>query len=118
MTDSIPQIRPARKEDNAEVARIIRDVMTEFGAVGRNYSISDPEVSAMYEAYPAPEAAFFVIEQDGRILGCGGMGRCAVRSRLGRSVPEDQTRVAGFGLGLCAGHRDCEAVSGGRHRAC
>jgi putative acetyltransferase len=28
----------------------------------------------MCEAYPAPEAAFYVVERDGRVLGCGGMG--------------------------------------------
>ncbi len=63
--------------DNPAVATIIRQVMTEFGAVGSDYSISDPEVDAMYEAYPAPRAAFFVIEHEGRVLGCGGMGPLA-----------------------------------------
>lgn len=28
----------------------------------------------MFEAYPAPEAVLFVVERDGRVLGCGGMG--------------------------------------------
>jgi len=67
-------IRPAKKEDNPAIAEIIRQVMTEFGAVGRDYSISDPEVDAMYEAYPAPVATFYVLEKDGHVLGCGGMG--------------------------------------------
>lgn len=67
-------IRPARKEDNPAVAEIIRTVMTEFGAVGCNYSISDPEVDAMFEAYPSPGSAFFVVEKESHILGCGGMG--------------------------------------------
>ena len=67
-------IRPIRPGDNAAVAAIIRDVMTEFGAVGGNYSISDPEVDAMFEAYPPPAAAFFVVERGGRVLGCGGIG--------------------------------------------
>ena len=70
-------IRPIRASDNAAVACIVRSVMTEFGAVGENYSISDPEVDAMFEAYPAPGAAFFVVERAGRILGCGGMGPLA-----------------------------------------
>lgn len=70
-------IRPIRRGDNAAVAGIIRDVMTEFDAVGRNYSISDPEVDAMFEAYPPPDAALFVVEQAGRVLGCGGMGPLA-----------------------------------------
>ena len=67
-------IRPIRARDDADVAAIIRQVMTEFGAVGCNFSISDPEVDSMHAAYPAPAAAFFVVERDGRVLGCGGMG--------------------------------------------
>ena len=67
-------IRPIRREDNAAVANIIRDVMTEFGAVGKGYSIEDPEVDSMYEAYPAPHSVFYVVERNGEILGCGGMG--------------------------------------------
>jgi len=72
-----PRIRPIRQADNAIVAHIIREVMTEFGAVGCNTSISDPEVDAMYEAYAAPGAEFYVVETDGRVLGCGGMGPLA-----------------------------------------
>jgi putative acetyltransferase len=70
-------VRRIRKSDNPAVARIIRAVMTEFGAVGCDYSISDPEVDAMFEAYPPPRAAFFVIEKGGEVLGCGGMGPLA-----------------------------------------
>lgn len=70
-------IRPIRRKDNPAVARIIRQVMTEYGAVGADYSIADPEVDAMYEAYPSPGSTFFVIEHRGRITGCGGMGPLA-----------------------------------------
>lgn len=66
-------IRPIQKEDNPAVADIIRRVMTEFGAVGCDYSISDPEVDAMYQAYRAPQATFYVIESEDQLLGCGGM---------------------------------------------
>lgn len=66
------RIRPMRRKDNPAVARIIRSVMTEFGAVGRGYSIQDPEVDTMFEAYPAPGAAFFVVERNRKVLGCGG----------------------------------------------
>lgn len=68
-------IRPIAQSDNQVVAGIIRAVMTEFGAVGDNYSIADAEVDNMFEAYPAPESAFFVVESSkGAVLGCGGMG--------------------------------------------
>jgi putative acetyltransferase len=67
-------IRPIRSSDNVAVAHIIRHVMTEFGAVGCGFSINDPEVDAMYEAYLPPESAFFVVESKAKVLGCGGMG--------------------------------------------
>jgi putative acetyltransferase len=66
-------IRPIRVADNPAVAGIIRQVMTEFGATGCGYSIGDAEVDAMFEAYPAPAAAFFVVERAGKVLGCGGV---------------------------------------------
>jgi len=68
------RIRPIRQADNPAVARIIRQVMTEYGAVGCGFSINDAEVDAMHEAYPAPGSAFFVVERKRKILGCGGMG--------------------------------------------
>ena len=68
------RIRPIGPADDPAVAALIREVMTEFGAVGCGYSIEDPEVDMMSAAYPSPRAAFFVVEQDGQVLGCGGMG--------------------------------------------
>jgi putative acetyltransferase len=65
-------LRRIRREDDPAVAAIIRAVMTEFGAVGEGYSIEDPEVDAMFDAYQQPRAAFWVVESDGEILGCGG----------------------------------------------
>ncbi len=66
------RLRPMRRGDNPAVARIIRDVMTEYGAVGCGYSIQDPEVDSMFESYPAPRAGFFVLEKQCVLLGCGG----------------------------------------------
>ncbi|MFT5098899.1 MAG: putative acetyltransferase [Planctomycetaceae bacterium] len=71
------EIRPIRKADNPNVARIIRDVMTEFGAVGQGYSINDPEVDEMYGAYPKPHSVFYVVTRDKEVLGCGGIGPLA-----------------------------------------
>jgi putative acetyltransferase len=68
-------LRRIAKDDNPAVARVIRDVMTEFDAVGCGYSIEDPEVDDMYGYYQGDRTAFFVIEKDSRILGCAGVGR-------------------------------------------
>lgn len=68
-------IRPIELRDNPKVARLIREVMTEFQAVGEGYSIMDSEVDQMFDAYNNDQSAFFVITQnDESILGCGGIG--------------------------------------------
>jgi putative acetyltransferase len=72
--DAAFNIRPVRPSDNPAVARIIRQVMTEYDAVGCGFSINDPEVDSIYEAYPHPRWAFFVVEKQKRVLGCGGTG--------------------------------------------
>lgn len=61
-----------RASDNSAVAAIIRQVMTEFGAVGCGYSINDPEVDDMFSAYDSARAAFYVVEKNGAVLGCAG----------------------------------------------
>jgi len=67
-------IRPIAENDNAVIAEIIRLVMTEFDAVGCGYSINDSEVDDMYSAYAPEGSAFYVVELNGRIMGCGGFG--------------------------------------------
>lgn len=71
------EIRPIQKEDEEQVARVIRSVMTEFGAVGEGYSIMDPEVDRMFDMYQAPGAAFYVVARGSEILGCGGVAALA-----------------------------------------
>lgn len=70
-------IRPIEKKDNMAVSKLIRTVMTEFGAVGEGYSIMDAELDDMYSAYAKSEAAFYVIEKDGNVMGCGGIAPLA-----------------------------------------
>lgn len=70
------KIRPIKKEDESEVAKLIRQVMSEYDCVGEGYSIEDPEVDHMYDAYNSDRAVFYVIEnRSGEIAGCGGMGQ-------------------------------------------
>lgn len=68
------QIRLIEPHDNAAIAGIIRQVMSEFQAVGCGYSINDAEVDDMHTAYSAERTAFYVVTRNDRILGCGGFG--------------------------------------------
>lgn len=66
-------IRKIQASDNERVADIIREVMTEFGAVGEGYSIEDPEVDSMFQAYSNTRSAFYVVEHEKVVVGCGGI---------------------------------------------
>jgi putative acetyltransferase len=66
-------IRPIAAADDAAVARIIRTVMPEFGAVGDGFAINDPEVDWMSRAYSEPRCSYFVIERDGEVVGGAGV---------------------------------------------
>src|SRR5262245_22286863 len=68
-------IREIGPKDNAAVAAIIREVMTGLGAVGPGYSINDPEVDAMCEAYNKPRSKYFVVvDEVGVAVGGAGIG--------------------------------------------
>ena len=66
-------IRPIDARDDAAVAAIIRRVMPEFGADGPGFALHDPEVDRMAASYARPRAAYFVVEEDGRVLGGAGI---------------------------------------------
>ncbi|RKZ15573.1 GNAT family N-acetyltransferase [bacterium] len=68
------RLRPIRDSDDPEVSRIIREVMTEFAAVGEGFSIEDAEVGSMTRSYAAGRAAYYVIDDGGKVLGGAGIG--------------------------------------------
>ncbi len=98
------QIRPVRRSDNSAVAAIIREVMTEFGAVGCGFSINDSEVDDMYGAYRGRGHAFYVVTVDGAILGCAGIaplsGGAADTCELRKMYFLPQLRGKGAGAAL------------------
>ena len=74
------ELRRLRKSDNAAIAELIRQVMTEFAAVGEGYSIGDAEVQDMYGNYRPADSCYLVIEQTGtrpQIQGGGGIAPLA-----------------------------------------
>lgn len=112
-------VRPIRAGDDAAMAAIIREVMTEHSCTGDGFAIHDSEVATMTASYAAADAAYYVIERDGVVLGGGGFARlegtaadaaiCELRKMyfrpecrghgLGHTVLElllDEMRAAGY----------------------
>jgi putative acetyltransferase len=71
------ELRPIEPRDDAAVAAIVREVMTEHGASGPGFAIHDPEVGGMSAAYASSRAGYLVVEQDGVMLGGGGFAPLA-----------------------------------------
>jgi putative acetyltransferase len=69
-------IRPVKRPDRAGVGKLIRTVMSEFGASGPGYASSDPELLDMHASYNAhgTRAAYWVVVhgEPGRVVGGGG----------------------------------------------
>lgn len=70
-------VRPLRRADQADMARLIRDALAEFGAVGRGFSSEDVELGALHRAYAGSGASYFVAERDGELLAGGGVAPLA-----------------------------------------
>lgn len=66
-------LRPIEARDAIQMAKLIREVMPEFGASGPGFAIQDPEVDHMDLAYQKPGHAYFVVDKNGEILGGAGV---------------------------------------------
>lgn len=68
-------IRQISSQDNPQMANVIRTVMPEFGAGGQGFAIHDKEVDDLHAAYNNARAAYFVCEEQGKIIGGGGVAQ-------------------------------------------
>lgn len=70
-------IREVREEDNAALAKAIRQVLINIGVPKVGTAYADPELDFMYQAYQTTRSAYFVIEEDGVVLGGAGIAPLA-----------------------------------------
>lgn len=66
-------IRAIKKDDNAQIATIIRNVFDELNAPKVGTAYADPILDTLYEVYQEPKSIYFVIENEGKIVGGGGL---------------------------------------------
>lgn len=68
-------IREIQKKDNSQVAAIVRNVLMEMGAPKVGTAYADPQLDFMFETYNNPKTVYFVIENDGEIIGGAGISQ-------------------------------------------
>ena len=68
-------IREIQKEDNEQIASIIRHVLIELNVPKVGTAYADPQLDAMFETYNNSKAIYFVIENEGKIIGGAGISQ-------------------------------------------
>lgn len=68
-------IRPIQKSDNAAVAQVIRNVLIDLGVPKVGTAYADSALDCMYETYDKEKAVYFVVEEDGKIIGGAGIAQ-------------------------------------------
>ncbi|AXT54778.1 GNAT family N-acetyltransferase [Aquimarina sp. MMG015] len=69
------KIRSVAPEDNQALAQVIRDVLIEMGVPKVGTAYEDEALDVMYETYDAPRKKYFVVEDDGKIIGGAGIAQ-------------------------------------------
>ncbi|WP_127137893.1 GNAT family N-acetyltransferase [Flagellimonas oceanensis] len=68
-------IREITPEDNAQVAQVIRKVFEDMGVPKVGTAYADKALDDMYSNYNVPKATYFVVEQEGKVIGCAGVAQ-------------------------------------------
>ena len=67
------KIRSIAPEDNKALAQVLRDVLIEMGVPKVGTAYEDKSLDMMYEAYNAFGKRYYVVEDQGRIIGGAGI---------------------------------------------
>ena len=71
------QIRAIKASDNEELAALLRSILIEMGVPKVGTAYADKALDCMYETYDVDQAEYFVIEEDGKLLGGAGIAALA-----------------------------------------
>ncbi|MEC8884128.1 MAG: GNAT family N-acetyltransferase [Bacteroidota bacterium] len=71
------QIRAVEAADNKELANLLRSILIEMGVPKVGTAYADTALDCMYETYDVDQAEYFVIEEDGTLLGGAGIAPLA-----------------------------------------
>ena len=66
-------IRKIEKKDNEAVAQLIRAVFEELNIPKVGTAYADSYLDFMFEEYSKPKSVYFVVENDGKIIGSAGV---------------------------------------------
>jgi putative acetyltransferase len=66
-------IRQIQQQDNQQMAQVVRDVLMELKAPKVGTAYADPHLDHLFEVYDSPKAVYYVIENEGKVVGGAGV---------------------------------------------
>ncbi|MBT8273708.1 MAG: GNAT family N-acetyltransferase [Bacteroidia bacterium] len=73
MSESSFLIREIQLKDNAKIEKIMRDIFIEFELPFIGTTMEDKELSHMYESYQNENEVYYIIEDNGEVVGGAGI---------------------------------------------
>jgi putative acetyltransferase len=70
-------MREIQEKDNPRMEAIIKAIFPEFGLPLVGTAYEDDETKQMYQSYQGPREAYFVVEENGEVVGGGGIKKLA-----------------------------------------
>ncbi|GGX28690.1 GNAT family N-acetyltransferase [Aquimarina muelleri] len=67
------KIRTIQPSDNKEIAKVIRNVLIEMEVPKVGTAYEDKSLDKMFETYNKPKMQYYVVEEEGRIIGGAGI---------------------------------------------
>lgn len=67
------KIREIRPEDNGQVKKVVQAVLVEMGVPKVGTAYEDKSLDDMHATYDQPRMAYFVVEEDGKVIGSAGI---------------------------------------------
>ena len=68
-------IREIQKQDNQQIAAVIRQVFINDNFPKTGTAFADQQLDTMFQAYAKPKSTYFVVEQNGKIIGGAGLSQ-------------------------------------------
>ena len=70
-------IRPIQRQDNIQIAAVIRNVLIEYDVPKIGTAFADPELDYLFETYSQPKSIYYVVENAGLVIGGAGLSLLA-----------------------------------------
>ncbi|API88541.1 hypothetical protein BKP56_04155 [Marinilactibacillus sp. 15R] len=77
------KIRKIEKKDNQIVGEIVQASLESKGLAVKGTAYYDPYLFDLFEVYQKPNACYWVLEKDGKVIGGGGVGPFASDKNIG-----------------------------------